>query len=431
MTWRTSGLGRSFRAFLAGQTTSGVGTMVTTVALPLVAVQQLHASTFDVGLLEAVEWFPALLIGLPVGALLDRHQDRCRAIMMVANLGQAAAIAAVPATAALGLLTLPVLLAAAIATGLAAVFFRTGYAPFLRQLLPEQDLATGNSLLRTGQSAARVSGPPLGGALSGAIGAANALLADAASFIVSIAALAVTTTTQPAPPAPPRRPILADIGEGLRYLRSSRLLSTLAIAPASANLFLTAMGSVEIVFLVRAVHVPAGAIGTLIATGGVGGIAGALATSRLTRRFSTRHIARSALAVTAPAALLIPATQHGVGIALFAIASPIVSFGISTASVTLLTLRLETCSPVLQARVSAIGGMLTSASIPTGALIGGTLGQLTSTRWALTLIAASYIAFGLALLHSPLKQPATTPDKPSPTAAPHARPASHDRPTES
>ena len=91
--------------FLAGQTVNGLGTMVSSVALPLVAVQRLHASTFDVGLLEAAEWAPALLIGLHVGAIVDRYQRRARSAMMSANIGQAIAVAAVPAMAVGGLLT--------------------------------------------------------------------------------------------------------------------------------------------------------------------------------------------------------------------------------------------------------------------------------------------------------------------------------------
>ncbi len=148
-----AGLGWSFRSFLAGQSVNGLGTMVATVALPLVAVERLHATVFDVGILEAVEWVPAMTIGLPVGALIDRHQHQARVIMMGANLGQAAAVAAVPVSAATGVLTLAVLLAAAFTAGLFGTFFQTGYSPYLRQLVAPDDLATASARLRAGQSA--------------------------------------------------------------------------------------------------------------------------------------------------------------------------------------------------------------------------------------------------------------------------------------
>ncbi|MGH3389517.1 MAG: MFS transporter [Actinomadura sp.] len=63
---------RDFRLLWIGQTTSRLGTSVTSVALPLVAVATLNASTFQVALLSAAAWLPWPLIGLPVGAWVPR-----------------------------------------------------------------------------------------------------------------------------------------------------------------------------------------------------------------------------------------------------------------------------------------------------------------------------------------------------------------------
>ena len=67
---------RDFRLLWIGQTTSRLGSSVTSVALPLVAVATLDASTFEVALLSAAAWLPWLLVGLPVGALVDRLPRR-------------------------------------------------------------------------------------------------------------------------------------------------------------------------------------------------------------------------------------------------------------------------------------------------------------------------------------------------------------------
>ncbi len=150
---RRASLGRSFQSFLAGQSVNGLGTMVAAVALPLVAVERLRATVLDVGILEAVEWVPAMTIGLLAGALIDRHQHRARAIMMGANLGRAAALAAVPVSAAAGVLTLSPLLAAAFTAELFGTFFQTGYSPYLRQLVSPDDLGTASARLRGGQAA--------------------------------------------------------------------------------------------------------------------------------------------------------------------------------------------------------------------------------------------------------------------------------------
>jgi MFS family permease len=67
---------RDFRWFWFGETTSKIGSSMTVVAMPLVAVLVLNASTFTVGLLQASAWLPWLLFGLPAGAWIDRLAKR-------------------------------------------------------------------------------------------------------------------------------------------------------------------------------------------------------------------------------------------------------------------------------------------------------------------------------------------------------------------
>lgn len=390
------------RLFVAGQGVNGLGSMISSVALPLVAVDRLHASTFAVGVLEAVEWISAVVIGLPVGALLDRFQARSRSIMMAANLGQAAATAVVPATAATGLLDLPILLAAAMTTGFFTVFFQAGYAPYLRSLVPRAEYAPATAQLQAAQSASRLTGPAVAGALAQTIGAAATLLADAGSFLISFLTLALNAPGRTPPPSP-TNPLSfgSQIRNGLSHLTRSPLLITLAVATATANLFLAAIGAVEIPFLVRDAGAPAAWIGILFALGGAGGLAGSLLLTRAAHRFGLEPIARTAIAITAPAALLIPLTQHGPAIAFFALAATPTSFGIALASASFLTLRLQHTPPDLQARISAASRTLTAATIPIGALLGGGLAQLLGNRLALLLLAAGYVTFGLALLRNP------------------------------
>jgi Transmembrane secretion effector len=63
---------REFRLLWIGETTSSVGNSITKVALPLVAVTALRASTLTVSVLYAAAWLPWLLLVLPAGAWVDR-----------------------------------------------------------------------------------------------------------------------------------------------------------------------------------------------------------------------------------------------------------------------------------------------------------------------------------------------------------------------
>lgn len=75
---------RGFRLLWTGETTSAFGTSVSRVALPLIAVVTLDASTFEVSLLTATAWLPWLLLGLPAGAWVDRLPRR--SLMLACNL---------------------------------------------------------------------------------------------------------------------------------------------------------------------------------------------------------------------------------------------------------------------------------------------------------------------------------------------------------
>jgi MFS family permease len=401
--WRN----RAFRLFWTGQSVNALGTFISTVALPLLAVTRLHASTLDVGLLEAVQWVPSVLIGLPVGAMVDRSHRR-RRIMMCANLGQAAALASVPVTAATGTLGVATLLGAATASGVFEVFFVTAYQPFVRDLVPADQLVTANSRLQTSQSVAQISGPSIGGVLVQLIGAATAVVFDVATYLVSWLCLWAVGTTEEVPADAPKQPMLADIADGIRALWQDRLLRAIATVSASANLLLTAIGAVEIVFLVRVVHLSSGAVGGVLTAGGIGGLTGALLSDRISARLGIVTTARLALAATAPVTLLMPLARPGPVLALFVLAQFVATAGIAVASVTLMTIRQSACPPDLLGRVSAGSRMLMSTTIPAGAVLGGVLGDGLGTRTALLITAVGYAAVGLATAAGPLRRAGET-----------------------
>ncbi|WP_340385675.1 MFS transporter [Streptomyces sp. SS7] len=102
-----------------GETVSGLGNSITVVALPLIAVAVLDASSTAVGLLAAVVWLPWLLVGLPVGAWVDR--TRKRPLMIACDLVAGAALASIPLAAWLDALTFQHLVVVALICGTAAV----------------------------------------------------------------------------------------------------------------------------------------------------------------------------------------------------------------------------------------------------------------------------------------------------------------------
>jgi len=80
---------RDFMLLWAGQSASELGSAVTVLALPLIAVVLLSASTFEVGLLAAATTVPFLLIALVYDrapAFLRLFVRQGRAVSMVGGL---------------------------------------------------------------------------------------------------------------------------------------------------------------------------------------------------------------------------------------------------------------------------------------------------------------------------------------------------------
>src|SRR5687768_366280 len=86
-----------FRKLWAGHTVSLLGSQVTLLALPFVAVSTLGATPFQMGLLGAAGALPALLFGLVVGVGVDRW--RRRPLLVLADLGRGLLLLAIPLAA--------------------------------------------------------------------------------------------------------------------------------------------------------------------------------------------------------------------------------------------------------------------------------------------------------------------------------------------
>src|SRR3954465_8494832 len=110
---------RNFPLLLTAETTGPFGSATPGVALPLVAVTTLHAGAGMVALLTAATWLPWPVVGLPVGVWVDRWPHR--RTLLAANLGSAAVLVLVPIAAWTHLLTMPMLLVAALLTGTAGI----------------------------------------------------------------------------------------------------------------------------------------------------------------------------------------------------------------------------------------------------------------------------------------------------------------------
>ncbi|MEU6237292.1 MFS transporter [Kitasatospora sp. NPDC047058] len=403
---------RDFRLLWAGESVSRLGSSITSVALPLVAVVSLDAGPLAVGLLSGAVWLPWLLLGLPAGVWVGRLPRR--AVMIGCNLASAALFASVPAASLLGVLTMAQLLVTALLTGTAAVLFGAAYQAYLPELVGRDDLIEANAKLQGSASAAQVAGPGAAALTVQWFGAAAGLLADAVTFLVATAALLLIRTERaPAPVAEAPGPLRAQIHEGLAFILRDRYLRSFLLYGASANFALTGYQSIAVLFLVREVGVAPAAVGAVAAAGALGGVLGAVAARPLCRRLGTARGVRLSLLVATPFGLLLPASGPGARVALYVVGSVVMVAGAVLCNVVLGSFRQTYPPPALLGRVVATSMFANQATIPLGAVAGGGLGAVLGLRATMWVMTALLVACGALLLASPVRTERDLPPGPA------------------
>src|SRR5438445_4161502 len=211
-----------FLKLWGGQSISELGSQVSQLALPTVAILLLGATPFQVGLLTALECLAFAALGLGAGGYADR--PRRRPIMIACDLARMVALASVPIAFAFNALTMLQLYVVALVTGVGTVFFDVSYQSYLPALISRADLVEGNSKLQFSGSLAQMAGPALAGFLIQVVGAARAVAVDAASFLVSVLSLWWIRRLEPAPKPVSesgRSGFRSEMWEGIRFVFSN------------------------------------------------------------------------------------------------------------------------------------------------------------------------------------------------------------------
>ncbi len=403
---------RNFRLLWTGETVSGAGSSMASVGVPLLAVTVLRASTFAVAALTAAAYLPWLVIGLPAGAWVDRRP--ARPLMIGCDAVAALLYASLPAAAWLGVLGTAQVVAVALLAGAVNVVFATAYQVYLPSLVSAAELTEGNAWLQGGASAAAIGGRAAAGLAAQVLGAATALLFNAASFGVSAACLLRIRV----PAARPDRAGRSGIRPGLAFVARDPFLRPLTVYAAVANLAYTGNLALVVVFLVRVVRLGPATAGLLLAAGGAGSLLGALLAPRLARALGAARALLLACLAGGLAGLLIPLTGRGPLLAAYLAGSVLIAVGLAVGNVIVGSFRQEYCPPALLGRVTASMRFLTAGMIPLGALLAGALGAALGVRNGLWVLQGLFAAAGLILLTSgirvglPRAVPAAPPPRP-------------------
>lgn len=388
----------------SAQTISQIGSQVTFLALPLTAITVLDATPAEMGVLTAAGAVPAVVLGLQAGAIVDRRSRR--PVLISTDLARAAALASIPFAWALGVLSVPLLIGVALATGVGSLFFDVAYQALLPIVVPRDRLLDGNGKLELSRTAAELGGPGLAGLLLHLVAAPLTITVDAASFLVSALILMRLRIVERVPAsAGVTRRLLADIRDGLRVVTGDDRLRAVAGSRGLLGFFNAMLEAVFALYLVREVGLSPLAIGFVFAVGSGGFLLGSVLPGRISARDGLGPAMAAAVALVAVSDFAVAMAGRSPVVALPALAAAEFCFGVGLTvyNVNQASLRQAIVAEHLQGRAAATIRFVAETMVPAGALLGGLLGGWVGLWDTLVLAAAGEGLAALWLWRSPLR----------------------------
>lgn len=398
---------RDFSHLWAGSAIGHFGHHLSGVALSVLAVNSLHASERQMGLLSAIGAAAFLVLGLPAGAWVDRMSKRL--VLIVADLVRAGALAAIVIAALTGHASMSILYGAAFLAGSATVFFDVAHQSFVPALTGTAHVVEGNARLQTTESIAQVAGPALAGQLLRAVTSAGIIALNAVFYAIS--ALVLTRIRVPEPSPPRRRPLVGEIREGMGFVFGHSLLMRMVASTAVGNLSWGIISALEALYILRLLGLSEVAMGLIFSVAALGGLAGAAMSGYLSRVLgTTRIIPIFALGMALPAAAIPLATFTPHPAAVLSGGMFFSFFAVVVYNVATVSYRQQLCPPALLGRMNATVRFIVWGTTPVGGLLGGYLGESIGIVGSMWVAVVGSAVAALPVVVSPLwtNHPAAT-----------------------
>lgn len=381
--WRNS----DFLLLWSGQTVSTLGTNISALALPLLALALTHSPALA-GLLTATRQLPYLLVSLPAGVLVDRWERK--RTMVYCDLVRWVALGSVPLAFVLGYLTLIHLYLVALIEGTAYVFFSLAQISALPHVVEPEQLPHAYALDTTTENMGTLLGPSLSALIIGLLpsvlpGAVLAYLVDSSSYLVSLFSLwRMRVSFQSIRvPSSSKPHFYRELAEGLRFLWRHRTLRLMALLTTLVNFLQSPFDLVLIVLAQNRLHLSVQFIGLILSAGGVGGILGSILAPWLRERLRCGQILLVSLIVWCSAGLLLAIVPW---FPLLLAGKFLFSFVWPSYAVAVVSYRLQHTPDELQGRVNSAFRTFSYGSEPLGSALGGLLLVVLSAQHVFALM---------------------------------------------
>lgn len=363
---------RNFQYLWAGQTVSTIGSQMSGLALPVLAVTMLQATEWQVGMMNAAGMSMFLLIGLPAGAWVDRWLKR--RVMILADAVRMMVLFSVPFAWWAGALDMTYIIISAAVISAANVFFDVAYQSVLPIMLPKEHMAKANSALETTNQTSMLAGPALVGFLLSIVKAPILMLADAVSFLVSMVSIALIKMDESTIAKKDRGRLRDDIAEGVKFVTKHPIISRITATTAVSNLFGSAVQTLLPILVLRTMDVPPALYGLGFTAAAAGGLAGAISAAKIGERFGQGNTVIWAMVLCSVAMIGFPIAASIGNISAFPIviaSEVLVTFASLVYNITQVSARQALCPEHLLGRMNASIRFFVWGVMPISALLAG------------------------------------------------------------
>lgn len=266
---------RNFRLFFIGQCISLIGTWMQNVGQQLL-VLNFPNSAFKLGLISAIQFTPMMLFALFAGPLVDRFPKRTMLLITQTSLAVLALILATLTWFKVIQFWHIIVLAALL--GVVNTLDMPTRQSFFVELVGRDDLMNAIAMNSMIFNLARIIGPAIAGLLIAWVGIAVCFYLNALSFLAVIIGVWMMDVKPEIREASGQtlKQMLSDIGQGLRYIRSKRLLTMPLLLLALTSMFVMNFTTILPLYNQNILHRSDAGYGFLIAAMGVGSFIGAL-----------------------------------------------------------------------------------------------------------------------------------------------------------
>ncbi|MGD1071507.1 MAG: MFS transporter [Bryobacteraceae bacterium] len=356
---------RNYKLFFTGQGISLIGTWMTRIAMSWLAYR-LTGSAAVLGVVGFASQIPAFVLGPFAGVWVDRW-DRHRTIVVTQILSMIQSLA-LAALALAHIITVWEIIALALMQGLINAFDMPARQAFVIQMVDRRaDVANAIALNSSMVNSARLVGPAIAGVVVAAVGEGYCFLIDGLSYIAVIVSLLMMRITVPQV-RQPQRHIALELMEGWHYAMGSVPIRSILLNLSIVGFFGVPYTVLMPIFASKILHGGPNTLGFLMASTGVGALAGAFL---LALRKSVIGLVRHIVLTTAlfGAALIVFALSHWLWLSLLVL--PLAGYGMMQQMASSNTILQTIVHDEKRGRVMAFYHMAFMGMAPFGSLLAG------------------------------------------------------------